>query len=87
MKQFGSFRFKNHKNPNMFNPSALEATSAAEACRDATGLLVDHSECELASLLTSWSSDYGHEERSFERPTQGATIQSTILREPRFEQT
>ena len=39
---------------------------AAEACRDATGLMVDSSSCPLASLMTSWSGR-GHEERCFER--------------------
>jgi hypothetical protein len=44
----------------------VQATSAAEACRDATGLMVDSSSCPLASLMTSWSG-CGHEERCFER--------------------
>ena len=45
----------------------LQKTSAAEACRDAKGLLTDQSDCKLASLLASWSMSPGHEERSFER--------------------
>lgn len=45
----------------------MQATSAAEACRDAIGLRVDKSDCSLATLLASWSGS-GHEERSFERP-------------------
>ena len=45
----------------------LQKSSAAEACRDAKGLLADNSNCSLAALLASWSGDAGHEERSFER--------------------
>lgn len=44
----------------------LKKTSAAEACRDAKGLLRDDSQCSLAFLLASWAKA-GHEERSFER--------------------
>ena len=44
----------------------VEATSAADGCRDAAELVVDNLDCPLANEMARWHKG-GHPERSFAR--------------------